>query len=278
MERLHLRLFLAALIFGLSLLSGCSRTVSADRSPPEPQLMEKCLAGHPALSSELPTDEAERAREMEYCYAVARQEYQSYSDRSVVELRRTAFINHQAHSNNLLIFVITITAAGILVAAVQLFFGYRLAQRGVSVASDVAEGEVSSGRIYFRSSVTGVAIIFFSFLFFFLYIRYVYPLSDPSAAERTSTGSVVSTSDPDQIPGTGTMLDAEDSHAASSTAPDPADASATQASSAAARSHHSASRDTKKAAQCRCSQNSPADRHHSGGKIAQRKNDRNEHG
>ncbi|GJH14725.1 hypothetical protein CBA19CS11_37825 [Caballeronia novacaledonica] len=135
------------------------------------------------------------------CLSRVKAEYEA----SQYELRASAFARHQVYSRHLLWFVIWMTGAGILLAGVQLVLGYRLALRSNRSMTDSSSGKLTPNSIYFSSSVTGVSIVALSFGFFFLYIRYVYPLN-----ELVSTGNGVATLSPEQlgpkIPGMGHII------------------------------------------------------------------------
>ena len=193
-------------------VAACSQAVPIDSHPLDANLMEKCLqqqAGQTASS-----DDSLRIADL--CLAEVRDQYEAYGLRSDTEIRRAAFINQQAHGTNILVFVIVMTAAGVVLAAVQLLLAYLLARRGgTSIETDNAV-KLARNSIYVRSSVSGVAIIAISFGFFFLYIRYVYPLSELRGA---ANASAVLPADERKIEGMGKIIDDPAVPASSASAP-----------------------------------------------------------
>ncbi|WP_321854148.1 hypothetical protein [Paraburkholderia tropica] len=181
-------------------VAACSQAIPIDSHPLDANLMEKCLQqkAHQSVSS------ADSLRIADSCLAEVRDQYEAYGLRSDTEIRRAAFINQQTHGSNILVFVIVMTAAGVVLAAVQLLLAYLLARSGgASIKTDNAI-KLATNSIYVRSSVAGVAIIAISFGFFFLYIRYVYPLSELRGA---GNASAVFAAGERRIEGVGKIID-----------------------------------------------------------------------
>jgi hypothetical protein len=115
-------------------------------------------------------------------------------------VRKLNFIQQEYDSRILLWMVVAITISGVVLAALQLLAGYRLASvAGVDFASGQG-GEVKAGvdfasaqggevkfdpkSVSLKSSVTGLLILIISFAFFIVYVKWVYPIQtrmDPEA-------------------------------------------------------------------------------------------------
>ena len=81
--------------------------------------------------------------------------------------------------------VVTLTLAGVTLAALQLWATYKLALAGQGALADGGEATVEHGRIVVRSSVVGVIILAMSFAFFSMYVLYVYRISEAAPPNPT---------------------------------------------------------------------------------------------
>lgn len=183
-------------------LGACSQIVPSDSLPPYTALRERCLHQQQQTIS---ADES--IRKTEICPSVVRDEYAAYELRSDMEIRCTAFINHQAPGSTILVFVIVTTACDVMLAGVQLIPGSRLALRGSSSSADSSTVKLALTAMYVKSSVTGVAIIALSFGFFFLCIRYVYPLSELKVPNSTGAELTTRSAGTRKNPGMGKILE-----------------------------------------------------------------------
>jgi hypothetical protein len=93
------------------------------------------------------------------------------------QTRRAKFAIQQSSDLVILWMVVSLTLSGVILAGLQLGAAYRLARAGQVFA---AEGEfaLEQGKVVFRSSVTGLFILLFSFAFFYVYILEVYTIHE----------------------------------------------------------------------------------------------------
>jgi len=90
------------------------------------------------------------------------------------------------HTSSIWIFavVILIVLSGIGFSGIQFYIAAKSAQLSAATSSNI---EVSSDGVKITSSVLGVIILTLSIVFFFLYLKYVYPISEsPNVALQTS--------------------------------------------------------------------------------------------
>ena len=81
--------------------------------------------------------------------------------------------------------VVTLTICGVALAAYQLFASSRLIVTNPEALS--SEMRIESGKVFLRSSVTGLMILLVSFAFFYVYVVWIYQLrewSDEARPER----------------------------------------------------------------------------------------------
>ncbi len=102
------------------------------------------------------------------------------------EVRRGAFQQAQTQSDEILRLVERMTWGGILLAGLQLTFVFALSWRERKLLVDATELRAESNKLYFKSSVAGLAILVITFAFFYLYIRYVYPVTVQSSASGSA--------------------------------------------------------------------------------------------
>lgn len=146
----------------------------------------------------------------QYCFsnAVRRAQLTDFT------INRTLFGEQKYMNHVLLWMVVAITVSGVLLAGVQLIYGYRLAAvRGVTGSggsdSDPRLGGTvkldTKGKLSVESSVTGILMLIISFAFFFIFVNEIYTIKDKfidpadNAASQTEK-SVISTSLPAQNP------------------------------------------------------------------------------
>ncbi|MFM0347313.1 hypothetical protein [Paraburkholderia sp. RL17-347-BIC-D] len=106
------------------------------------------------------------------------------------EVRRGAYEQSQTQSDAILRLVEGMTWGGIALAALQLAFVFALSWRERKLLTDAseftAESSKEASKLYFKSSLAGLMILVITFFFFYLYIRYVYPVTDGSSAGGSS--------------------------------------------------------------------------------------------
>ena len=86
-------------------------------------------------------------------------------------------VNQRFNTNVLLWMVVVITISGVGLAAVQLYWSYRLALTGQGQMPGGSETKLSKDSLVVKSSVVGVVILGFSLIFFIVFVLKVYPLT-----------------------------------------------------------------------------------------------------
>jgi hypothetical protein len=121
----------------------------------------------------LTTDKSTRKAYAQYLTSV-------YKEKNVTLGHRRNLFQWQLLSTKIIFAtVIFLVAAGICFAAIQFYVGLRRNPRGGSGESkDITEIKASLQGIRVSSSVLGVIILTLSLLFFYLYIKYVYPINN----------------------------------------------------------------------------------------------------
>ncbi|WP_405233693.1 hypothetical protein [Lentisalinibacter salinarum] len=95
------------------------------------------------------------------------------------QIRRAKFAIQYASERVILWMVVLLTLSGVLLAGLQLFATYQLAQTGQhSGLNNDHELTVEHGKLVLRSSVTGLFILIFSFAFFYVYISEVFTIKE----------------------------------------------------------------------------------------------------
>jgi sterol desaturase/sphingolipid hydroxylase (fatty acid hydroxylase superfamily) len=74
--------------------------------------------------------------------------------------------------------VVALTAAGVILAGIQLWASYRLAKAGQGMLASGGEATIEQGKLVVRSSVVGIIILTLSFAFFLVYVLYVYQITE----------------------------------------------------------------------------------------------------
>lgn len=148
--------------------------------PAEPAAATAATAGTPAACSEVHlelTQDCLKAEKAQYAYTVGS-----------LENRRQNF-EWQLRSTKWIFFVVLLlVASGIGFAGFQLYVVMNAVKAGSRGRRRAAEGEaapnlggdieISSDRIKISSSVLGVIILALAMAFFYLYARYVYPITE----------------------------------------------------------------------------------------------------
>lgn len=140
-----------------------------------------------APSTPVAGDLGELRARLDYCEAYVSKQSQIID----YEIRRTAFVQQRLSTNIILTLVSCITLAGVAMAGVQVLASYQLAAKGVAIGAEASEMTLENGKIAFRSSVTGLMILVVSLIFFFVYVKFVFPITevsdDPAPAPVAST-------------------------------------------------------------------------------------------
>jgi hypothetical protein len=89
-------------------------------------------------------------------------------------IRRQAFINQQAETGVLMWMVVVITVSGVLLAAVQLLAGFKLALLGKASFDQGGQFALEANKISVNSSVTGVLVLAISLCFFYIFSKEIY--------------------------------------------------------------------------------------------------------
>ena len=116
--------------------------------------------------------------------AATREKYQEavrayYSYRTQGLLHRQSTFKWQLLSSRVIfVVVLTLVFAGIYFAAIQFHAGLRERRAGEAVEEKVSEFSASATGIKVSSPVLGVIILVISLAFFYLYLVYVYPISE----------------------------------------------------------------------------------------------------
>jgi hypothetical protein len=91
--------------------------------------------------------------------------------------------------------VVTITLAGVLMAGFQVWASFKLASTGAKgnfgEDSTIA---IERGKLYVRSSTTGLLILVVSFAFFVVYVRWIYPIQEVDLDRAKGTETTASDS------------------------------------------------------------------------------------
>lgn len=94
-------------------------------------------------------------------------------------IRRIKLFQQQYDEVVMLWMMVAITLSGVVLAGLQLFTSYRLASRsGGAHAEGASEITVEQGRLVFKSSVTGLAILIISFAFFLVFVLEIYTIRE----------------------------------------------------------------------------------------------------
>jgi hypothetical protein len=93
-------------------------------------------------------------------------------------IRREKFIQQELDERVNLWMVVTITISGVILAGIQLFMSYRLANAGRAEFAKDSTLAAEQGKISLRSSITGVVILIVSLAFFVVYVKWIYTINE----------------------------------------------------------------------------------------------------
>jgi hypothetical protein len=109
-----------------------------------------------------------------YCFAKISSQFYVYD----LKINQNAFVHQNRASVVVMWMVVSITLAGVVLAALQLLAAFRMAD--ASIINEVGEISFSKDRMVLRSSFIGLIILTISFAFFLVFILYVYRLEKPA--------------------------------------------------------------------------------------------------
>lgn len=93
------------------------------------------------------------------------------------QIRRVNFQNQHVADNVVMWMVVVLTLSGVALAGFQIVASTALNRSDGSAPPD-SELSVERGKLFLRSSVTGLFILLISFAFFYTYVVFVYRISD----------------------------------------------------------------------------------------------------
>ncbi len=95
-------------------------------------------------------------------------------------IRKLNFFQQYRANGVLMWMVVTVTFSGVLLAALQLWASYRLAEANrTPLPADSGEITLQRDRLVLRSSIAGLFILLISFCFFLVFVFYVYKFETP---------------------------------------------------------------------------------------------------
>ena len=95
------------------------------------------------------------------------------------QVRRVNFQQQHIADNIVMWMVVALTFSGVGLAALQITSSVKIyEQSGGDVKVDSTEVALEKGKIYLKSSVTGLFILLISFAFFYIYVLYVYTITE----------------------------------------------------------------------------------------------------
>jgi hypothetical protein len=151
---------------------GTSRRVSKERLT---QSLAPDAAGEDALPSEPPAWLADP--ETGAAFRAALKEYYAYRI-SGLQHRRRVFEWQLRSSKVIFATVLILVASGVVFAAVQFYVGLKRAVGSRAAPERVTELDLSTTGVKVSSPILGVIILVISLGFFYLYLVYVYPISE----------------------------------------------------------------------------------------------------
>lgn len=99
--------------------------------------------------------------------------------------QQLALFRWQNHANEVLLwFVCAITLSGIVLAAAQLYWSFKLGK----MPTESSQTEISATSMKIQSPFVGLVILFLSFAFFMLFVHEVYTIK-PSSQGSSQTNS-----------------------------------------------------------------------------------------
>jgi hypothetical protein len=93
-------------------------------------------------------------------------------------IRRSKYLQQQTEGTVLLSMVVALTVSGVVLAALQLYAAFRLAQAGRGKFDASNEITLEQSKVSLKSSVTGLLILVVSFAFFIVYVGWVFTIKE----------------------------------------------------------------------------------------------------
>lgn len=159
----------------------CLYTLRTAQNPPlvldETQKVQQCWSKSLQLMKPAAVGFDTLGHLSDFCYTEIRRE-DLLTD---FVIRRQDFVKQQFETEVIMWMVVTITLSGILLAGIQLFAAYQLASEGKAEFDSDHNLRIEQGRISLKSSVTGLAILVVSLIFFIVYVKWVYTITGPVA-------------------------------------------------------------------------------------------------
>lgn len=101
------------------------------------------------------------------------------------EVRRTSFTIQQYQGTVLLTVVVMVTISGVALSALQLFAAFQLAMEGREKLRADSQIGIEAGKMSVKSSVAGVVILSLSLLFFVVFVKYVFPITETNTVSSS---------------------------------------------------------------------------------------------
>jgi hypothetical protein len=93
-------------------------------------------------------------------------------------IRRSKYLQQETEGTVLLSMVVALTVSGVVLAALQLYAAFRLAQAGRGKFDAPNEITLEQSKVSLKSSVTGLLILVVSFAFFIVYVAWVFTIKE----------------------------------------------------------------------------------------------------
>jgi hypothetical protein len=104
-------------------------------------------------------------------------------------IKRQAFLEQHFVGRVMLWLVVAITISGVVLAALQLLAGYRLAAAGRGMDTSESSLNLEMGKVSVKSSITGLLILVVSFAFFLVFVDRVYTIHEIGAKKAEDAKS-----------------------------------------------------------------------------------------
>jgi hypothetical protein len=173
LERHRVRALVRSLCAGFVLF--LATTATAQQAPEsEAAKLEKCRQATLSLIKPEKVDVGLLTQISDHCQAQVR-------GGDVLEdfnIRRSKYLQQQTEGTVLLSMVVALTVSGVVLAALQLYAAFRLAQVGRGKFDAPNEITLEQSKVSLKSSVTGLLILIVSFAFFIVYVAWVFTIKE----------------------------------------------------------------------------------------------------
>jgi hypothetical protein len=174
------RVAAAAVIVGflIGVFAGYAATEIPVARLPDAPSMTQCVADTSGLFSQKTASSPEVFREArDHCYSLI-QSHELFND---VAIRKLNFFQQYRANGILMWMVVTVTFSGVLLAGMQLWASYQLADANrTALHEGNCELILKHDQLVLKSSVTGLFILLISFCFFLVFVIYVYRFEIPA--------------------------------------------------------------------------------------------------